>query len=142
ASQGCAGITIGQLSPLLGTVGGGSRGVTGPRTQYPRSLTARPPSSALQNDQPSGRVNAASLMKIFESLGWQTSSDDVTRNRHQLSSRTIMSGFTINARRADRTLATVTTPANAIVAASHTHKPVEPLPPAMPLIHREHAKDT
>src|SRR2546422_8414666 len=65
-------------------------------------------------------------MKIFESLGWQTPSDDLTRNRHQLSSRMIMSGFTINARRAGRTLAIVTTPANTIGAASHTHKAGEP----------------
>jgi hypothetical protein len=56
-------------------------------------------------------------MKIFESLGLATPSDDVTRNRHQLSSRMIMSGFTINARRAGRKLAIVTTPANAIGAA-------------------------
>src|SRR5437879_7013958 len=87
-------------------------------------------------------LNAASLMKIFESFSWQAPSDDVARNRRQLSSRMIMSGFTINARRAGRTLANVTTPANTIGAASHTHKAGEPLPRVNPLIHRENAKDT
>src|SRR5207249_3252770 len=81
-------------------------------------------------------------MKIFESLGWQTPSDDLTRNRHQLSSRMIMSGFTINARRAGRTLASVTTTDTAIGAASHTHMACEPLLRVIPLIHRENAKDT
>jgi hypothetical protein len=50
-------------------------------------------------------------------------------------------GFVINAQRAGRTLATVTTPANASDAASHTHKAGEPLLGVIPPIHRDNARD-
>jgi len=53
----------------------------------------------------------------------------------------IMRGFVINARRAGKALAKVTTPANASGAASHTHKAGEPLPSVIPPIHRDNAKD-
>lgn len=58
-----------------------------------------------------------------------------------MSSRMIVRGFVINARRAGKTLAIVTTPANASGAASHTHKAGEPLPGVIPLIHRDNTRD-
>lgn len=54
----------------------------------------------------------------------------------------IVSGFVINALRAGKTLAIVTTPANASGAANHTHKAGEPLAGVIPRIHRDNAKDT
>jgi hypothetical protein len=59
----------------------------------------------------------------------------------QVSSRMIVRGFVINARRAGKMLAIVTTPANASGAASHTHKAGEPLPGVIPLIHRDNTRD-
>lgn len=53
----------------------------------------------------------------------------------------IMRGFVINAQRAGKALAKVTTTANASGAASHTHKVGEPLPGVILLIHRDNAKD-
>ena len=62
-------------------------------------------------------------------------------NRRQPFSRMISIGFTINARRTGRTLASVTTPAKAIGAANHTQRAGEPLPRATPPIHRDKASD-
>src|SRR2546429_3786095 len=53
----------------------------------------------------------------------------------------IVRGLVINARRVGKTLAMVTTPANASGAATHTHKAGEPLPGVIPLIHRDNAGD-
>jgi hypothetical protein len=53
----------------------------------------------------------------------------------------IVRGFVIDARRAGKTLAMVTTPANASGAATHTHKAGEPLPAVIPLIHRDNARE-
>ena len=66
----------------------------------------------------------------------------VVRLLRQVSSCMIVRGFVINARRVGKTLAMVTTPANASGANTHTHKAGEPLPGVIPLIHRDNARDT